>query len=262
MSSNSTATTGGACLSTCLRTPKQRRVVRLSLARGLLLEAGGLPLNRTGKTDYHQLKQLAAAEVERLRSLGAVGQELMTEPDATSADASSDPIDAIRGYYGARPQTSDWYTVTQEMVDQFGAATGDSEWIHCDPERARRESPYGGTIAHGFWTLSILVHLSRLNTPTDYPPGALFGINYGFNRVRFPGAVPVGSRVRLHSKLLDVAPREVADTWSPRKIRLRSMARISPRLSPSGCFCWCFPTDRQAYLRPILPTISDREIWR
>ena len=63
----------------------------------------------------------------------------MTEPAATDADASSDPIDAIRGYYGARTQTSDWYTVTQEMVDQFGAATGDSEWIHCDPERPPRK---------------------------------------------------------------------------------------------------------------------------
>jgi acyl dehydratase len=165
----------------------------------------------------------------------------MTEPAATKADASSGPIDAIRVYYGARPQTSDWYTVTQEMIDQFGAATGDSEWIHCDPERARRESPYGGTIAHGFWTLSILVHLSRLNTRSDYPPGALFGINYGFNRVRFPGAVPVGSRIRLRSKLLDVAPRAEGQYLVTTENTVEVDGQNQPALVAEWLFLLVFP---------------------
>jgi acyl dehydratase len=132
----------------------------------------------------------------------------MTEPTAPGLAASSSQIEAIRDFYGARPQTSDWFTVTQDLVNQFGQATGDSDWIHTDPERARRESPYGTTIAHGFWTLSMLVHLSRMTTGVDYPPGAVYGLNYGLNRVRFPGAAPVGARIRLHAKLIDIAPRD------------------------------------------------------
>jgi acyl dehydratase len=137
-----------------------------------------------------------------------MGLDSMTKPTTPGPAASAQQIEAIRGFYGVGPQTSDWFTVTQEVVDQFGQATGDSEWIHTDPERARRDSPYGGTIAHGFWTLSMLVHLSRLTTGTDYPPGAAFGINYGLNRVRFPGPAPVGGRIRLRSQLVDIAPRE------------------------------------------------------
>lgn len=132
----------------------------------------------------------------------------MTEPSIPGPADSTQQIAAIRSFYGARPQTSEWFTVTQEVVNQFGLATGDSDWIHTDPERARRESPYGGTIAHGFWTLSMLVHLSRLTTGVDYPPGAAFGLNYGLNRVRFPGPAPVGARIRLHSELVDIALRD------------------------------------------------------
>ncbi len=117
-------------------------------------------------------------------------------------------IESIHRFYGEQPRTSDWFTVTQELIDQFGRATCDRDWLHTDPVRARRDSPYGGTIAHGFWTLSMLTHLSRKAIGADYPPGALFGINYGFERVRFPGPVPVGTRIRLHCKLLDIAPRD------------------------------------------------------
>jgi len=74
--------------------------------------------------------------------------------------------------------------------------------------RARRDSPFGGTIAPGFWTLSMLTHLSRKSTGNDYPPGTLLGINYGFDRIRFPGPVRIGARIRVKVKLVEVTPRE------------------------------------------------------
>jgi acyl dehydratase len=97
--------------------------------------------------------------------------------------------------------TSDWLTIEQDRVDQFAEATGDHQWIHVDVERAKA-GPFGGTIAHGYLTLSLVPMLGaqvfRLETP-----GAK--LNYGVNKVRFPAPVPVGSRVRAHAKLVDVA---------------------------------------------------------
>lgn len=130
----------------------------------------------------------------------------MTQPADSSPQAAV--IESIHRFYGDQPRTSDWLQVTQELIDQFSQSTFDRDWIHTDPVRATRESPYGRTIAFGFWTLSMLTHLSRQAIGADYPPGAILGINYGFERVRFPGPVPVGERIRLHCKLLDVTPRD------------------------------------------------------
>ena len=97
--------------------------------------------------------------------------------------------------------TSDWFEVTQERVNTFADATDDHQWIHVDVERAKKESPFGGPIAHGYLTLSLLVPLvSQTYTVTD----AKMGVNYGLNKVRFPAPVPVGSRVRLTATLKDV----------------------------------------------------------
>jgi len=115
---------------------------------------------------------------------------------------------AIRQFYGATALTSDWIPVTQEMIDDFCAATRDRDWMHVDPERARRESPFGGCVAPGFWSLAMLPHLIRNATNDGYPPGAKLAINYGFDRVRFTGPVPVGARVRLTFTLGDVTPRQ------------------------------------------------------
>ncbi|MCI0333938.1 MAG: MaoC family dehydratase [Planctomycetes bacterium] len=131
----------------------------------------------------------------------------MTEPPNRSSIGSASEIDTIRGFYGDREHTSDWFEVTQDLVNQFGIATCDSDWIHTDPARARNESPYGNTVAHGFWTVSMLSFLSRNATGGDYPPGAQLGINYGLDRARFPGPVRVGARIRLRFKLVDVACR-------------------------------------------------------
>ena len=94
---------------------------------------------------------------------------------------------------GERIGASDWLTVTQEMIDAFADVTRDRQWIHVDPERARRESPLGTTIAHGFLTLSLL---STLIGQCVSFPNARMSLNYGFERVRFVAPVPAGAQIR------------------------------------------------------------------
>src|SRR3954452_15751125 len=106
-------------------------------------------------------------------------------------------VKAIWQFYGDGPLVSDWLAVTQEMVNQYCSAVWDSDWMHIDAERSRRDSPFGGTVAPGFWTLSMLPYLMRMAVGTDFPPDTVAGINYGFDRIRFPGPVLIGSRVRL-----------------------------------------------------------------
>lgn len=121
--------------------------------------------------------------------------------------ASRTPQEAIAAFYGEEPRSSDWFTVEQSLIDQFGQATCDSDWLHTDPERARREAPFGGTIAFGFWTVSMMTHLARQMMGADYPPGALYGLNYGFDRLRLITPVPIGSRIRGRARLMNVEPR-------------------------------------------------------
>jgi len=98
--------------------------------------------------------------------------------------------------------TSSWIEVTQERVNTFADATDDHQWIHVDVERAKQESPFGGPVAHGFLTLSLLIPLwYQVLTVTD----ATMIVNYGLNKVRFPAPVPVGGQVRLTATLTDVA---------------------------------------------------------
>jgi acyl dehydratase len=93
---------------------------------------------------------------------------------------------------------SDWITVDQRRIDLFADATGDRQWIHVDPERARA-GPYGTTVAHGFLTLSLLPEMEGSALVFE---DVRVGVNYGLNRVRFPGPVAVGSRLRGHFRLL------------------------------------------------------------
>jgi acyl dehydratase len=111
-------------------------------------------------------------------------------------------IDELKQAVGEHLGHSDWHTVTQEKVDLFADATGDHQWIHVDPERAKA-GPFGGTIAHGYLTLSLLPMLNQQIYRID---GLTMGINYGTNKVRFPAPVPVGSRVRAGTELLEVNP--------------------------------------------------------
>jgi len=98
---------------------------------------------------------------------------------------------------------NDWVEITQEQVNQFAEATGDHQWIHVDPEAARN-GPFGGPIAHGYLTLSLLPQLMpQVMTISD----AVMGVNYGVEKVRFTNPVPVGSRVRLHATLKGSEPK-------------------------------------------------------
>ena len=107
----------------------------------------------------------------------------------------------LPSYVGEELGTSDWIEVTQERVNLFADATGDHQWIHVDVERAKAESPFGGPIAHGYLTLSLLVPLfDQVIVVTD----TAMGVNYGLNKVRFPAPVPVGSKIRLTATLKDV----------------------------------------------------------
>jgi acyl dehydratase len=112
-------------------------------------------------------------------------------------------IEAIGQEFGV----SEWITVDQDRIDAFADATGDHQWIHVDVERARTESPYLSTIAHGFLTLSLIPALSKANYRVE---NAKMGINYGLNKVRFLAPVPAGSRVRVRSELADAT--KVNDT--------------------------------------------------
>jgi acyl dehydratase len=108
----------------------------------------------------------------------------------------------LPGLVGKELGSSDWREVPQESVNLFADATGDHQWIHVDVERAKRESPFGGPIAHGYLTLSLLVPLlGQVMTISD----AVMGVNYGLNKVRFPSPVPVGSKVRATASLKDVS---------------------------------------------------------
>ncbi|WP_406691821.1 MaoC family dehydratase [Saccharopolyspora sp. ID03-671] len=100
--------------------------------------------------------------------------------------------------------TSEWLTITQEQVNTFADATHDHQWIHVDVEKAEA-GPFGGPIAHGFLTLSLL---PKLNSETFRVDNVKMGINYGLNKVRFPSPVPVGARVRSTTQLIDVTEIE------------------------------------------------------
>jgi acyl dehydratase len=102
-----------------------------------------------------------------------------------------------------------WLEIDQQRIDAFAAATGDLQWIHTDPLRAAKESPYGATIAHGYLTLSLLPLLTESNAPGFFErtyPGMRLRLNYGLDRVRFPAPVPAGSRIRAHTTVTGVEP--------------------------------------------------------
>ena len=112
----------------------------------------------------------------------------------------------LAGLSGREVAVTDWLEITQERINQFADATDDHQWIHIDPQRAERESPYGAPIAHGFLTLSLL---PKFLMDTLTIAGVRMAINYGLNRVRFPSAVRAGSRIRARIVLQSI--RDVAD---------------------------------------------------
>ena len=109
-------------------------------------------------------------------------------------------IDEVKARVGQELGVSDWHEVTQEAINDFADVTGDHQFIHVDPEKAK-ETPFGGTIAHGYYTLSLMPQFSYAMFKIE---GFAFGINYGLNKVRFPAPLPVGSKVRMRAELQSV----------------------------------------------------------
>ena len=110
-------------------------------------------------------------------------------------------IDELKAMKGQEIGTSDWHLVGQEEINKFADATHDHQWIHVDPERAKKESPFGGPIAHGYYTLSLAPYLMEQIVAVK---GIRMGINYGLNKLRYPGPVRIGKRVRLKATLADL----------------------------------------------------------
>lgn len=113
-------------------------------------------------------------------------------------------IDELKTLVGQELGVSDWFTVDQERINAFADVTEDHQWIHIDVDRARRESPWKSTIAHGFLTLSLLPALSQ---PIYRVEGVTTRINYGLDKVRFPTPVPAGSRIRARAVLKSLEPQ-------------------------------------------------------
>jgi acyl dehydratase len=110
-------------------------------------------------------------------------------------------IDELTDAVGQELGTSDWLEITQDRVDEFADATGDHQWIHVDVERAK-DGPFGGTIAHGYLTLSLIPQFGAQIFGLETPGAKL---NYGVNKVRFPSPVRVGSRIRATASIADVS---------------------------------------------------------
>ena len=110
-------------------------------------------------------------------------------------------LDELKQAEGEELGVSDWHTITQSDIDAFAEVTGDHQWIHVDPERAK-DTPFGGTIAHGYFTLSLAPRFTEQVMKLD---GFAMAINYGLNKVRFPSPVPVDSDVRMRARLAELS---------------------------------------------------------
>ena len=117
-------------------------------------------------------------------------------------------IEGLKALQGQEVGPSEWRTVTQEDIDTFADLTGDHQWIHTDVERAKTESPFGTTVAHGNLTLSLI---DGLRIELMRSTGFKLGVNYGWNKVRFPAPVPSGSRIRATAEVVEV--EEVGGGW-------------------------------------------------
>ena len=112
-------------------------------------------------------------------------------------------LEEMQTLVGQELGVSDWHLVTQDEVDLFAKATHDHQWIHVDPERCKRESPFGGPIAHGYYTIALAPALLAQVLTVK---GIRMGVNYGLNKMRLPSPVPVGSRVRARATLAGYEP--------------------------------------------------------
>lgn len=113
-------------------------------------------------------------------------------------------IEKYRALIGREIHVGPWLTIDQRRIDEFARITCDEQWIHTDPQRAKADSPYGATIAHGYLTVSLLPYLTQTNHPDffqDNYPGMRLRVNYGLNRLRFPAPVICGARIRARTRV-------------------------------------------------------------
>ena len=151
-----------------------------------------------------------------------------------------DSPDALEAEVGNEVTVSDWLVITQDRVNQFAEATDDPQWIHVDVERAKKESPFGGTVAHGFLTLSLLPRFFEAEVAF---PFARMSINYGTNKVRFPSPLRVGRRIRGRFSGTAERPR-VSGYLSPEQIM-----RVVRQNSAAIRYCYESELQRQPNLR-------------
>ena len=144
-------------------------------------------------------------------------------------------LDGLQALAGQHVGRSDWLEVTQERVKGFADATGDHQWIHVDPERAKA-GPFGGPIAHGYLTLSLV---SWFLPRVWRVEGFGMGVNYGLERLRFPAPVPVGARVRLAADLVEVTPLE-AGVQVAMDLTVEVEGGAKPALVARGLFRYYF----------------------
>jgi len=140
-------------------------------------------------------------------------------------------IEDLRASIGREAGVSEWLTVTQELIDRFAELTGDSQWIHVDTKRARRDSPYRATVAHGFLTVALLSSLLSQAVALDID--SKLRVNYGFNRLRFPAPVPSGSRIRAR-----VTPNAVREIEGGVEIAWGIVVEVENQLKPALAAEW------------------------
>ncbi len=137
-------------------------------------------------------------------------------------------LNDLRAAVGTEIGLSEWRTVSQDMINRFADATDDHQFLHVDPERAAAETPFGGTIAHGFLTVSLLSTLAYEALPMI--EGATMGINYGFDKLRFMSPVKAGARVRARFKLADLEIRPSGRVMNTYEVALEVEGLIKPAL--------------------------------
>jgi acyl dehydratase len=130
-------------------------------------------------------------------------------------------------FVGRELGISDWVTVGQDRIDQFAACTGDRQWIHVDVERAKRESPFGGPVAHGYLSLSLVA--AMVTELGVIPPDAASGLNYGLDKVRFIAPVKAGARVRMRASLASAEPQNAGRVL----LKLQSTLEIEDQAKPA-----------------------------
>ena len=142
-----------------------------------------------------------------------------------------DGVGELKTWIGREAGVSGWIAVTQDLIGQFAALTGDTQWIHVDADRARKESPFGTTVAHGFLTVALLSQLVR--QAVEVRGDFRLVVNYGFNRLRFPAPVPAGSRIRAR-----VTPETVRDIEGGVEIVWGVVVEIENQAKPALAAQW------------------------